>query len=135
MRYIKVALWYLLALKSDFHSFGQATYFRNIKLEDRICTLCQLEEIVDESHIVLRCPCYSNIKHHWLNNIQTKCEHFVNLIESNETPLYWLSSVYSGRGVSLRFLGQRNFVIGACKHLEIIPLIQFHSLINVHSMD
>jgi hypothetical protein len=62
-------------------------HFRNIKLEDKICTLCQLEEIEDESHFLFRCSCYSNIRHRWLNNIQTKCENVVNLTEYNKLKL------------------------------------------------
>ena len=66
--------------------------FRNTKLEDRICTLCQLEEIEDESHFLFRCSCYNDIRNRWLNKVITKCENFDNLTESEKLTL--LFTVY-----------------------------------------
>ena len=36
--------------------------FRNVKLEERICTLCQLNEVEEEYHFLFQCPTYVNLR-------------------------------------------------------------------------
>ena len=43
--------------------------FRNIKLEDRICTLCDQQEVESELHFLFECSCYNHLRQPWLQNI------------------------------------------------------------------
>ena len=54
--------------------------FRNTKLEDRICTLCNMNDVESEIHFLFDCPCYVNIRQTWLEHIFECCCKFNNLI-------------------------------------------------------
>jgi len=52
--------------------------FRNIKLENRICSLCQLNEIEDEVHFLFKCPLYNEVRERWLHRIRNEHHEFDN---------------------------------------------------------
>jgi hypothetical protein len=52
--------------------------FRNIKLENRICSLCQLNEIEDEVHFLFKCPLYNEVREKWLHRIRNEQHEFDN---------------------------------------------------------
>ena len=43
--------------------------FRNIKLEERLCTLCDQQEVESELHFLFDCSCYNHLRQPWLQNI------------------------------------------------------------------
>ena len=53
--------------------------FRNLKPEDRICTLCQLNEVEDEVHFLFRCSCYNIERNEWLKCVTEKCSDFLTI--------------------------------------------------------
>jgi hypothetical protein len=53
--------------------------FRNTKLEDRLCTLCNLQEIESEIHFLFKCPCYAHIRQQWLQSVCANQENFNDL--------------------------------------------------------
>jgi len=34
----------------------------NVERNNRLCTLCELNDLEDEYHFILTCPCYSDIR-------------------------------------------------------------------------
>lgn len=83
--------------------------FRNTKLEERICSLCQLNEIEDECHFLFRCSCYTHIRLPWFNTIKEKCPNFENLDE--KTKLVLLFSVHhrcSAKYIQQCFITRKN---------------------------
>ncbi len=58
--------------------------FRNIKLEDRLCTVCNLKNIESEIHLLFECPCYDELRAKWLQNVRNKCHEFDNLNVSDK---------------------------------------------------
>ena len=74
----------LVSLFSIYNIFEQKNYFylwhfRNTKLEDRICTLCNMNDVESEIHFLFDCPCYVNIRQTWLEHIVECCGKFNNL--------------------------------------------------------
>ena len=53
--------------------------FRNIKLEERLCSLCNQQEIESEVHFLFECPCYDHIRQPWLTNINATHSSFKDL--------------------------------------------------------
>ena len=68
----KIPLKYKIAfskLRCSNHSLLVETgRHHNILFVDRKCFLCNLQEIEDEFHAVIRCPFYNNIRNQYLNN-------------------------------------------------------------------
>ena len=54
-------------------------HFRKLKVEERVCTLCNLNCIEDEIHFVLVCPKYAQIRSPLLDLLLQKYDHFVDL--------------------------------------------------------
>ena len=56
-------------------------HFRKLKVEERVCTLCNLNYIKDEIHFVLVhvCPKYAQIRSPLLDLLLQKYDHFVDL--------------------------------------------------------
>ena len=50
--------------------------FRNIPCEKRLCTLCPLQEIEDEYHVICQCPIYSKAREILFNTIQNNDKSF-----------------------------------------------------------
>ena len=44
--------------------------FRNIIAENRICSLCNLDEVEDELHFLFKCPLYEQQRLTWLNKVE-----------------------------------------------------------------
>ena len=53
-------------------------HFRKLKVEERVCTLCNLNWIEDEIHFVFVCPKYTQIRSPLLDLLLQKCDHFVD---------------------------------------------------------
>ena len=53
--------------------------YKNIQLENRICILCNRNEIEDECHFLLNCCLYENERHIFLNKISYLYNEFANL--------------------------------------------------------
>ena len=50
--------------------------FNNTKLEDRLCQICQQNEIEDEIHFLFDCTAYDAPRNSWIENIYKDCPHF-----------------------------------------------------------
>ena len=57
--------------------------FRNVKYEERICLICDLQKVEDEMHFMFECPCYAHIRQNWLKNIFENVPNF-NLLNDSE---------------------------------------------------
>ena len=53
--------------------------FNNIKLEDRICELCDDQKIEDEFHFLCVCQKYSDLRTTLFNSVSSKHEQFTNM--------------------------------------------------------
>jgi hypothetical protein len=58
--------------------------FRNQPIEERICDLCELNEIEDESHFLFKCTLYNDLRKIWMENILRINENFVQLDEISQ---------------------------------------------------
>ena len=58
--------------------------FRNIKLEDCLCTICILKNIESEIHLLFECLCYTELRTKWLQNVRNKCQEFDDLNVSDK---------------------------------------------------
>ena len=67
---LKIPLKYKIAfsrLRCSNHSLLVETgRHHNVLFADRICNLCNLQEIEDEFHTVIRCPFYNDIRNQYL---------------------------------------------------------------------
>ena len=59
-----------------------------IPREERICPNCKLEEIEDEVHFLLSCPCHSQSRINLLSTVSMRCHVFNNLSKNNQ--FLWL---------------------------------------------
>ena len=46
--------------------------FRNQALDEKLCTLCEFNEIEDESHFLFQCSLYDELKSEWVSHIVNK---------------------------------------------------------------
>ena len=53
---------------------------RNIKREDRKCTLCNLNDIEDEFHFMLVCPFYQDLRHIYISMLNSSNLNVLNAI-------------------------------------------------------
>lgn len=53
--------------------------YRNEKVNDRICMLCNRNEIEDEKHFIFQCPLYTEEREILYNKINRKCPEFERL--------------------------------------------------------
>lgn len=53
--------------------------FRHLKVEERICELCQLSLVEDELHFLCTCPRYANLRHSMYEKAAELNPNFVNL--------------------------------------------------------
>ena len=58
--------------------------FKNTPLEDRICTLCNSNEIEDEFHFVMKCPVYSEIRNSLFTDVKILHPNFINLSDDDK---------------------------------------------------
>ena len=45
---------------------------KNLKVEERICKICNLDDIESEAHFLQQCPAYTQIRTHYFGNIEPK---------------------------------------------------------------
>ena len=64
-------------------------YF-NIPINERKCINCNLNEIEDEFHFIIKCPTYNNERHILFNVIEKHNKYFNTY--SDENKLYWILS-------------------------------------------
>ena len=48
-------------------------------MEDRLCTLCEFDEVEDEYHFLVKCSLYSDLRNVWIRNITDKTPDFVEM--------------------------------------------------------
>ena len=53
--------------------------FRNIKLEERLCTLCNQNAVESELHFLFDCSCYAHLRQPWLESIKTQHDGFIDM--------------------------------------------------------
>ena len=53
--------------------------FRNQPVQDRLCTLCEFNEIEDEGHFLFKCSLYNDLRNDWIRNITDKTPDFVEM--------------------------------------------------------
>ena len=53
--------------------------FRNQPVQDRLCTLCEFNEIEDECHFLFKCSLYNDLRNDWIRNITDKTPDFVEM--------------------------------------------------------
>ena len=53
--------------------------FRNQPVQDRLCTLCEFNEIEDKCHFLFKCSLYSDLRNDWITNITDKTPDFVEM--------------------------------------------------------
>ena len=58
--------------------------FRNQALDERLCTLCELNEIEDESHFLFQCSLYDELRNEWVSHIVNKTANFLELDKINK---------------------------------------------------
>ena len=77
---------------------GHITYIRSAKqsgtanhkgvhfipLEERLCTLCEFNEIEDESHFLFKCSLYDELRREWVSHIVNKTANFLELDKINK---------------------------------------------------
>ena len=59
-------------------------HFRNQALEERLCTLCEFNEIEDESHFLFKCSLYDELRSEWVSHIVNKTANFLELDKINK---------------------------------------------------
>ena len=57
--------------------------FKNLKLEDRLCTLCNLQAVESEIHFLFECHCYDNLRRNFLERINISHPNFNDLPNEN----------------------------------------------------
>jgi hypothetical protein len=75
--------------------------FRHIELENRTCTLCDLNVIENEFHFVCQCPVYSDCRSIMYNSITTKHSEFNNL-QVQEKFLFIMKNEWQNLSVYLK---------------------------------
>ena len=59
--------------------------FRNINIEKRLCTVCQLSLIEDEKRFLFICPVYATLRNSWFNSMNLNLEKFdIHIHNENE---------------------------------------------------
>ena len=53
--------------------------FRNLELKDRICELCNNQQIEDEIHFLCQCPLYHNTRKILFDRAEAKCPEFIQM--------------------------------------------------------
>ena len=53
--------------------------FRNQPVQDRLCNLCEFNEIEDECHFLFKCSLYNDLRNDWIRNITDKTPDFVEM--------------------------------------------------------
>ena len=66
---------------------------RKQKPEERLCTLCSLGIMEDESHFLFDCECYGSIRDTLLSNIISQNSNFVNLPMSSKLEFIMKNSI------------------------------------------
>ena len=95
--YLKLNLvkWERLILAQLYIETGRYKNIRNadgtirkLKPEERICTLCTLNEVEDEIHFLLECPVYTNLRSNLFTVTRTRNTNFDTL--NNDQKLTYL---------------------------------------------
>ena len=53
--------------------------FRNQALDERLCALCEFNEIEDETHFLFQCSLYDELRSEWVLHIVNKTANFLEL--------------------------------------------------------
>ena len=48
----------------------EAGRHKNLKVEERICKICNMDDIESEAHFLQQCPAYTKIRTHYFGNIE-----------------------------------------------------------------
>ena len=67
--------------------------YTNIRLEDRICTICDMGVIEDEVHFICECPVYNDQRNNFYRILSGIDPHFDNLIGRGEIFTYIVQNV------------------------------------------
>ena len=57
--------------------------FRNQALDERLCTLCEFNEIEDKSSFLFKCSLYDELQSEWVLHIVNKTANFIELDKIN----------------------------------------------------
>ena len=68
-------------------------FWKKIPIENRLCTLCNLNETEDEAHFMLRCTNYSNIREKMFSDISDIYADFDNLDDNDKFVLLIIMGV------------------------------------------
>ena len=55
-----------------------------LSLEERLCTLCEFNEIEDERHFLFKCSLYDELRSEWVSHIVNKTANFLELDKINK---------------------------------------------------
>ena len=67
--------------------------FRNQPIEQRICNLCELNEIEYEFHFLFKCTLYNDCRKIWIENIVKIDENFVQLVKKVKRKLFLINTI------------------------------------------
>ena len=95
--------YFLLRLRVSSHSLGiQTERYGNDRLprNERICVYCDLNDIDDELHLLLKCPCLNNLRHTFI-------------------PRYHYNRISMFKRIELLKSENRNVLIKLCKFIKL----------------
>ena len=76
-------------LRTSSHKLNiEAGRYKNIKLENRLCTCCTQNKIEDEIHFLIQCPAYTIERTILYDRAKSVCSGFMNLTDENK--FIWL---------------------------------------------
>ena len=59
--------------------FIETGRFKNITLNDRICSFCSINEVEDEIHFMFKCTLYNDLRYQWLLKVKQETIDFDSL--------------------------------------------------------
>ena len=88
---------------------------RNLEIKDRLCTVCDLQEIENEIHFMCECPAYENFRNILYDNVKNIIENFEKC--SNEEKFKQIMLICNksvGRFIVDSFNHRRNLMYKRC---------------------
>ena len=73
--------------------------YRSIPLENRICKLCNLNQIVDEKHVLFFCTLYDDIRKTWIEALKLCMPDFDNISTDNK-----LKNIFINPRITAKFI-------------------------------
>ena len=67
--------------------------YKNIPVNNRICTACNTEQIEDEVHFFIHCPAYNQYRQEFISKVKNSISNFNSLTENNITLIFNSSSI------------------------------------------